>query len=446
VKIENRPQIKPISLLLDQPIFGIVGIDPKLETQIIDLNKALISGSLPTEGGLAISEALEEILEIDIGDNIRFGGMIFRLDGILDNDELTLLEDLDSSPYLPGKIVNMNPKGEEPIFVYQTCEPSEVFFMHISQAAILPLTGISRVDMTVRDEVDIASFAQRLALERGYWSWASTDEGLHLARMGNYFEGKGLPLMIPWGIVVLNVVVTMLNSMYERKKEIHILSSVGLNPAQIAGIFFAEASIIGLTAGGLGYLTGLIIYRGMAFFQLAIEVQHKISAFWSLASICIAMTAVFMGVLIALKGSIVITPSLTRRWEMEEEVVDYSEPWVITIPVKLVPEEIRTFFNFMVDEIRKLEDNPVMVTSLIKVIEEEERSLRVDFIYKTTQASIGNFYTKNTFLIENNLEDGEISVRLMSHGDQSWSHKTGSLIRMMAMRWSTSRQKGGLTN
>ena len=102
-------------------------------------------------------------------------------------------------------------------------------------------------------------------------------------------EGEGLPLIIPWAIVVLNVVVTMLNSLFERRREINILSSVGLNPAEIASIFAAEASIMGFIAGGLGYLLGLSFYRLMPLLGLTLEVQQKVSAVRALAAIGISI-------------------------------------------------------------------------------------------------------------------------------------------------------------
>jgi len=443
-KFESRPQLKPLYSLLDYPITGALGIDPVKEAEMLGLEALLVAGGLPREGGVVLSKVLADELGASVGDTLPIGWLELRLDGVLDDGDLVGLRDIDGSSYLPGKIVNTNPGGEEPIFVYQTCEPFEVVFMHASQASEVPFMGITRVDLAVREGVDAGTFAERLALERGYWAWSSSEEGIHHARLGSYLEGKGLPLIVPWGIVVLSVVVTMLNSMYERRKEIHILSSVGLNPAQIAGIFVAEATIIGLTAGGLGYLAGLVLYKAMAVFQLALEVQQKVSAFWSLASIGISMTAVLMGALVALKSSVVITPSLTRRWRMDAEKVDFYEPWEIMIPVKLVPGEARAFFYFMVDKIRALEDSLTLATSFIKVFDMEGEPFRVEFVYKATQTSIGNFYTKNTLLVDREPIDGETSVRFKSFGEQSWSHETGSLVRMMAMRWSTSRERAGL--
>jgi hypothetical protein len=129
---------------------------------------------------------------------------------------------------------------------------------------------------------------------------------------------------------------------------------------------------------------------------------------------------------------------------MDAEKVDFYEPWEIMIPVKLVPGEARAFFYFMVDEIRALEDSLTLATSFIKVFDEEGEPFRVEFVYKATQTSIGNFYTKNTLLVDREPIDGETSVRFKSFGEQSWSHETGSLVRMMAMRWSTSRERAGL--
>ncbi len=317
-KAESIPLRRPITGLGDLPITGVLGIDSAKETLITQIEAALREGILPTEGGVAISEELREALEVNIGVPIWLFGRAFKLVGVFDDQALSSLKDIDGSTFLPGKLVNVSPEGEEPQYVLESCEPSEVVVLHLSNALDVSLIGITRVAITVGGDVDVNAFAERLALERGYWAWSVSSDGVRFARLGSYLEGKGLPLMVPWGIVVLNVVVTMLNSMYERRKEVHILSSVGLNPAQISAIFVAEASIIGLTAGGAGYLAGLGFYKGMGFLSLTLLVRQKVSAFWSIASIGIAMTAVLMGAFAALKSSVVITPSLMRRWRIDD--------------------------------------------------------------------------------------------------------------------------------
>ena len=435
-KAENFPVMRPYTSLNGLPIWGVLGLESASEAEITGISKALKQGELPTGDGVAISESLRESLGVEMGDDLSLSGTPLTLVGVLDDDSLRSLREIDGQSYLPGKLVNVNPEGELPDFVLEQCEPSEVVVLHISKASRMHLVGITRVAVKVGFGVDAVAFAERLALERDYWAWASSVEGVYHARLGSYFEGKGLPLIVPWGIVVLNVVVTMLNSMYERRREIHILSSVGLNPAQIAAIFVAEASIIGLTAGGMGYLTGLGVYKGLGALGLALEVRQKVSSFWSLASIGIAMTAVLMGALSALKSSVVITPSLRRRWRIEEGEKKIFEPYEIVIPVRLLPEDVDGFVEFVVRGLRKLEGDTLRTTSSIKVFEKtEEAEVHVDFVYKTVGAVTSNFYTKNSLLIERT-PDGEVVVRLRSYGEKEWAHTTGSLVRMLAMRWS----------
>jgi hypothetical protein len=257
--------------------------------------------------------------------------------------------------------------------------------------------------------------------------------------MGSYLEGKGLPLIVPWVIVVLNVVVTMLNSMYERKKEIHILSSVGLNPAQIGTIFVAEASIIGLTGGGIGYLMGMVLYKGMSLFGVALEVEQKVSAFWSLASIGIAMTAVVMGAVASLRSSTVITPSLQRRWRISGEKEGTFKPWEIMMPVRLLPEQVPNFKEYVLGELRALETDMTKKTSMIKVYE-EDNMLNISFVYSSASPTVGELYTRNTLIITENGEK-EVEVKMSSVGERQWSHEVGSMVRMIIMRWSTSQTR-----
>ena len=199
--------------------------------------------------------------------------------------------------------------------------------------------------------------------------------GSVFAALGSYLEGKGLPLVIPWAIVVLNVVVTMLNSLFERRREISILSSVGLNPAEIASIFVAEASITGFIAGGLGYLAGLAFYKLMPLLGLALEVHQKVSAVWSLAAIGISISAVLVGALAALRSSIVITPSLTRKWKLDDSMGGFDKPWEIPVPVRLEPEEVDSFVGYLQERLRGLENDQVKVTSKVKV--EERGTTRI---------------------------------------------------------------------
>ncbi|MBC8224107.1 hypothetical protein H8E65_05930 [Candidatus Bathyarchaeota archaeon] len=438
-KVENLPSIRPVTTLNGVRIYGVVGFDSDLEDNVLGLSSVLEEGQLPSEGGVVISEDLRDTLDVDVGETLLLGGMELVLEGVFDDASIWALRDLDGSSYLPGKEENINPPEEQPMYQIVRCETDEIVLLDLTTAMNLPLVRVSRIDVSVNEGVDVGVLAERLALERGYWAWSASEAGVHVALMGSYLEGKGLPLIVPWTIVVLNVVVTMLNSMYERRKEIHILSSVGLNPSQIGTIFVAEASIIGLTGGGIGYLMGMVLYKGMSLFGVALEVEQKVSAFWSLASIGIAMTAVVMGAVASLRSSTVITPSLQRRWRISGEKEGVFRPWEIAMPVRLLPEQVPYFKEYVLGELRALETDMTKKTSMIKVYE-DGKALNISFVYSSASPTVGELYTRNTLIITENGEK-EVEVKMSSLGERQWSHEVGSMVRMIIMRWSTSQTR-----
>lgn len=432
-KAMNPPLISPLFRVEGNRVFGVIGIEPG-EDVITSIGSTLISGKLPGPGEFAASRLLCEKLEIKIGDGLTVKTTPLKLSGILDDAELRWMRDLDGDDYLPQKMVNINPPGDAPFYVPQTCEPEEVIFLNIVDCMKMSFASVSRLALKLQSGVATDAFAERLTLDRGYQTWSDSVKGVKYASLSTFLEGKGLPLVVPWAIVVLNVVVTMLNSLYERRREINILSAVGLNPTEIASIFVAEASIIGFIGGGIGYLAGITLYKVMPALGLAVDVHMKVSIFWSIASIGIAISAVIVGAIVALRNSVVITPSLVRKWKIEGETGGMGEPWVLTIPVKLTASEVETFTNFIYNRLVDLLTGDVRKTMNVKKRMEIDGNI-VTFAYTSAQSTTGNFFTKNKVIIKKN-EEGEFIVMLESQGDRAWAHETGSLLRQYAMAWS----------
>ncbi len=434
-KAENIPQQRPLFSLQDVPINGVLGLGPE-EDNTVGIRRILLQGNLPSDGGILISRTIADSVGLNLGDTVPVGLFDLEVQGFFDDAVLNNIVDLDGSSYLPNRWVNINPY-DEPDWVLETCEPQETIILNVATSLRFSLVGVQRISLQMGPETELQVFAQRLALVRGYLAYASTLDGFWVIRLGNYFEGKGFTLIIPWAIVVLNVVVTMLNALYERRKEIEILSSVGLNPAQVSAIFIAEASMTGFIAGGLGYLVGTGLYKGMATLSLGLLVNQKVSAVWSIASIAVAISAVLTGALVALRSSVVITPSLQRRWRIDGARVGFEEPWYIRIPVKLLPEEVDNYIEFILRHLRRLQNDPVNVTSSIK-LEREENLSRIIFVYKSAQSTTGNFYTKNVLMVKP-LGNNEYGVELESIGETEWAHMVGSRVRQFTMDYSTER-------
>lgn len=436
VKAESLPQQRPFLRLMGTPIAGVIGADSS-EDNTVAIRSALLQGRLPDSGGVVISSSLAERLGVGLGDVVEVGFIDLEIQGTFRDESLAVMRDLDGTPYLPNRWVNTNPEGETPVWVLEPCEPQETIMLAPETAVRLPMVGVQRVALELNPDADPDALAERLALERGYMSYSSTLTSYTVYRLGNFFEGRGLTLAIPWGIVVLNVVVTMLNALYERRKEIEILSSVGLNPAQVSAIFIAEASITGFMAGGLGYLMGLSLYKGMAALNIGLQVHQKVSAVWSMASIGLAISAVLTGAFAALRSSVVITPSLMRRWRIDRTKGGFQDPWTVAIPLKLQPEEVKPYMDYMYEKLRRLQDHPTQITSSIKRFEDGDVR-KITFIYKSVQATTGNFYTVNELVVAPH-PNGEYGAELKSLGNHDWVHVAGSLVRRLTMDFSTDK-------
>ncbi|MFH2110627.1 MAG: FtsX-like permease family protein [Candidatus Bathyarchaeota archaeon] len=436
VKAESLPQQRPFLRLMGTPIAGVIGAGSS-EDNTVAIRSALLQGRLPDSGGVLISSSLAERLGVDLGDVVEVGFIDLEIQGTFRDESLAVMRDLDGTPYLPNRWVNTNPEGETPVWVLEPCEPQETIILAPETAVRLPMVGVQRVALELSLGADPDALAERLALERGYTSYSSTLSSYAVYRLGNFFEGRGLTLAIPWGIVVLNVVVTMLNALYERRKEIEILSSVGLNPAQVSAIFVAEASITGFMAGGLGYLMGLSLYKGMAALNIGLQVHQKVSAVWSMASIGLAISAVLTGAFAALRSSVVITPSLMRRWRIDRTKGGFQDPWTVAIPLKLQPEEVKPYMDYMYEKLGRLQSHPTQITSSIKRFEDGDVK-KITFIYKSVQATTGNFYTVNELVVAPH-PNGEYGAELKSLGNHDWVHVAGTLIRRLTMDFSTDK-------
>ena len=80
-------------------------------------------------------------------------------------------------------------------------------------------------------------------------------EGTYLYHAGDAMSNSGVPnIIIPIIISVFIVLNTMIGSVYERKREIGIYTSVGLAPSHVSFLFIAEAMALAVISVVLGYL------------------------------------------------------------------------------------------------------------------------------------------------------------------------------------------------
>jgi len=113
-------------------------------------------------------------------------------------------------------------------------------------------------------------------------------------------------------------------------------------------LFVAEALTIGVVAGSLGYFLGIINYRFMALLPFPPAVKQKVDAIWGILALCLSIIAAALGsALPARRASTIVTPSLLRKWKIEEKSRGLGEPWVLRMPIRVRRENLEEFFLFM---------------------------------------------------------------------------------------------------
>jgi len=456
-KAENLPTVGPLGNLTSKIrkaflIYGILGFDPALEEQVTSLSQIVKEGeylSPNLKRPVLISVNAAERIKVRVGETLTGFGVDFTLVALFDDQAFGSFKDLDGASIGPKRSM-MTDAGPVPV----DCMSDQVLITDLETALRLPSVFLSRVDVVTRSIADLRSLPRTIALEKNVWVWSSIERNVEVTRVGSFFEAAGTSITVPSGILIADIAVTMLDAVYERRKEIVTLSTIGLNPSHISALFLAEACIIGVIGGGLGYILGLSSYSLMGLFQMQVEVRQKISAYWGVVALVVAVgTAVAASVAPTLKAAVLATPSLARRWQMDERPTSEGEPWVISVPVVVRREMIDSFLNLAQKRFQDLTRSQIEVVQDIKLTEYkslqgEEKQLA--FTYVQMQAA-PPVLTNNELVVSKSSQNDSYAVRLYYYGSglrvlgggpelkkfERDARLTASFIRHIALDWSS---------
>lgn len=416
-------------------IFGVLGIVPSLEANLTNFDDVVVEGSYLEDNdlrGILVSNSTKEDLGVHVGDKVYIYNQEFIIRGFFDPEKLSNLRDIDGSlmvPYGINLYTGLVPLNAEVVVV-----------LTYERAVSLKQASASRVVLQLKSPEDCEAIGQVVALTYEYKVYVSHPGSLVREEMGGYVEEKGMA-MVPllMSLVIFNIAVSMIGSVKERKDEIASLSAIGLNPTHIATLFVAEAAIIGIIGGGLGYLSGISGYRLASSSILgALEVREKASAEWGLAAIILSVTTAILAALFpSLRASTMVTPSLLRKWRIgqSERPQKIGQPYVVDLPLKLMPREVDSFTGFVINRMQEYTR-----TTIGKIRLEEETS------EKGVLKKIGFEY----FIIKGGKTDNELVIQpedgpqlglvlycipaLPTQLDEA-VHETASFVRKVLFEW-----------
>jgi len=452
-KAENLPSLYPV-LTLSSPsgnksvVWGVIGIVPSAESKTTFLNRTIKQGSFLRDedsDGVLLSENNARELGVNLGDPIEISGSQFRLVGTFDASLLGSIRDLDGASVLPKKLV-VTMVG----ITWSYCDPNDVAIFTFSSASKLPSMALARVDVLMENASDISPLARLIVLNWELEAWASfSDKVLHYY-VGRYFEAKGSSLIVPFLLIIGNVFSLMINCVYERRKEIYTMSTLGLNPTHVALIFIAEGVLLGFITGGLGYILGLGSYRVMPLLPMPAEVTQKVSIEWSFLAVALSIITAVLGTTIpALRASILTTPSLTRKWRISEVVEKTDDYWKVHLPILIPQKEVDSLSKYLCTELRGLK-NPIIheVTNLkyreMEINGATEKRLIFTFAGYPEESPNRRVIADNEVMITRSEKKEVWTAYVLYYGSrvidkrrfvQEDAHAMASLIRKIVLKW-----------
>ncbi|MFH1152735.1 MAG: FtsX-like permease family protein [Pseudomonadota bacterium] len=256
---------------------GLVGLSAG-ETQVTGLDRTLVAGRWFTDQdrySVMISTRMAQKLGIvDLSGKDRvtvtFWAIPFTVVGIVDGDGLDRYTDLDGeslSPVIfPDEVYQQTTDAE--MDAMESGAEVKAFntrYQHLSfnETPIIPwptlkaLGGsLKSIAFRSREPGPGLSGTVALLLDRfGLWLFAGDKGGVTLYTASDTLNYAGVPnILIPVVMAMLIVLNTMIGSVYERKREIGIYTSVGMAPSHVAILFVAEALSYAVLSVVLGYV------------------------------------------------------------------------------------------------------------------------------------------------------------------------------------------------
>lgn len=299
---------------------------------------------------VVLPESVATALAIDPGQLARAivetAGRRLKVVGIVRDEHLRALHDLDQTPLLPVKSMRKRPAEAPDELAIEEENESGVTRFEPSMLIVLPVDTCRQfngrpysVSVRLRDDEPVWPAARMLLTatqarfhigSRSPFDVADTaGKGAAHApqpvEAGVYYVGTGyrtaigglMRLIIPLLIAATIVLNTMLGAVFERRREIAVYNAVGLNPTHIGLFFLAEAFVYSVIGAVGGYLIGQLLGLALKHSNLVSGVNLNFS---SLSVVYVILFTIGIVLLSTLYPAIVATraavPSGKRKWSV----------------------------------------------------------------------------------------------------------------------------------
>ncbi|MCG8529519.1 MAG: hypothetical protein MI749_02520 [Desulfovibrionales bacterium] len=327
------------------------------ETNVSMLSQHLVSGSWFTpedQHAIILPEEIAMQLGITsigpVPPKITFWGIEYIVRGIIQNKALAESTDLDGEPITPIIYPNiaasdLSETEAEALSRGEDLLRYESRYEHVSGArtVIVPAKTLLSEGGALKAVAiqtgkgtpdDVNHGLLNLGYRFGMLIFSGTNTGTYLYYASNLISYSGLStILIPIGIAVLIVLNTMIGSVYERRSEIGVYTSVGLAPSHVAFLFVAESLAFAVISAVFGYLiaqtvsgllSGTALWAGMT--------ANYSSTAGVMAMLLIIVVVLISSIYPSRVASEIAIPDVTKSWKLptpEGDVMRVELPFLV---------------------------------------------------------------------------------------------------------------------
>ena len=344
---------------------GMVGLDAR-EARVRGLNRILVHGrwfNQKERRVVILPERMARNLGVDensLPATVLVWGMPYQVVGIFSSQKYAETVDLDGEPMtpvtFPGEMARVITDVE--LEAMETGDDVRAFqsrYQHVAPdltvvvpARTLLAAGgrLKAVSLHPAADLNINAEADRLVDRFKLTMFMGTHDGTYLYQASDSLSYSGVPnILIPILISVFIVLNTMIGSVYERKREIAIYTSVGLAPSHVSFLFIAEALAFAVLSVVLGYL----VAQGAAGLFAGTALWSGITVNYSSLAGVAAMVLIFLVVLVSViypsrVAARIAIPDVNRAWTLPQARGNTLE---LSLPILMQYKETQGIGGFM---------------------------------------------------------------------------------------------------
>ena len=345
---------------------GMVGLSAD-ESKVSGIDEILLAGRWLKAGDrqvVLLPRRMAEQLNIDLtrqqNQTLSIWGMPFKVIGIFSGKKFQERNDLDGESLTPAIFPRemsseLTEVEEEALESGDEVREFQSRYQHIAGdlTVIVPYRfllaaggHLKGVAVHPRNPDTVQATARDLIDRFGLSLFSGEPDGTYLYHASDSMSYSGVPnIIIPLIISVFIVLNTMIGSVYERKREIGIYTSVGLAPSHVSFLFIAEALAFAVLSVVFGYLLAQVTAKLFAETNLWSGITVNYSSMSGVAAMLLVIAVVLISVIYPSKvaGEIAM-PDVNRSWTLPPARGNELE---ITLPFLMTYKEHRSIGGFL---------------------------------------------------------------------------------------------------